>query len=50
LSLISIPTGIGAIFAIALPILFAIEAVFWLFMSKEDFYDKEQNKKGFFGK
>lgn len=45
LSLISIPTGIGAIFAFGLPIVFAIEALFWLRMSKEDFYDKIQTKK-----
>ena len=47
-SLISIPTGIGAIFAFGLPILFAIEAISWLFMSKEKFYDKVQTKRGIF--
>lgn len=47
-SIISIPTGIGAIFAFGLPIVFAIEALFWLGMSKENFYDKVQTKRGIF--
>lgn len=47
-SLISIPTGIGAVFAFGLPIVFAIEALFWLRMSKENFYDKVQTKRGIF--
>lgn len=47
-SLATIPMGIGAVLSIALPIIFGIEALFWLRMPKEKFYDEVQNKSGLF--
>ena len=47
-SIATIPVGIGAVLSVALPIIFGLEALYWLTMSKEKFYDEIQNKKGLF--